>query len=89
MIRVVIENILLFLLPAAMYLGYVLLTAQRQYLRRRRHQRCAAGVAVRRRRAAGRRNADLLRDRSRPAARRARPTRPRAWARTGTSSPAS
>lgn len=26
MIRVIIENVLLFLLPAAMYLGYVLLT---------------------------------------------------------------
>ena len=37
MIRVVIENILLFLLPAAMYVGYVLLT---------RHGSTSAGTVV-------------------------------------------
>ena len=60
MIRIVIENVLLFLLPTAMYVGYVLLT-RRDHLGRRRHQRCAADLAVRRRRAARGGDADLLR----------------------------
>ena len=62
MIRVVVENILLFLLPTAIYLGYVLLTRRTATIGRRRHQRGAAGVAVRAGRAVRGRHARLLRD---------------------------
>ena len=61
MIRVVIENILLFLLPTAIYLGYVLLTRRSANTPGDGHQRGAAGLAVRARRAVRGRHARLLR----------------------------
>ena len=78
MIRVVIENILLFLLPTAIYVGYVLLTRRSATSAGDGHQRGAAGVAVRRRRAAAWRPRSSTTRPSRRAARRARPIRRRA-----------
>ena len=49
MIRIVIENILLFLLPTALYVGYVLLTRRGTSTPGTGHQRGAAAVAVHRR----------------------------------------
>ena len=48
MIRIVIENILLFLLPTR-HVPRLCAADARARLGRRRHQRCAAGLAVRRR----------------------------------------